>query len=154
MNLEPNFPSIGLENSKRLMKGILKKYDSFGIPHNVCSPALVEASIPIKKEMFFNFIELAKQYRNYVYDLKDGYGFDYFAYPSATAANILLHQMECCMFDTENRYISFYIHELNFGEVQDKWGIFDEDGEKLTVKTPQDLWDLLIKNICETIKEI
>lgn len=41
------------------------------------------------------------------------------------------------------KYIDYFIYEIDFGRLDDKYGVTDYDGNKIPLKTTKDLWDVL-----------
>ena len=57
------------------------------------------------------------------------------------------------IFNDENQWISYWVGELSFGKDYEDGYVKDEHGEVIPLKTTEDLYDLLVKNMKESKEE-
>ena len=62
--------------------------------------------------------------------------------------DLVIHLLELMFDDTDTRWISYFCGELEFGKLYTE-GCDKNKGENTQLKTPEDLYNLLIKNIKE-----
>lgn len=102
----------------------------------------------MKKELFIKYINAIKAQdkrdRDYVFHLSK-------AFPNAFKGNLFYNNsiikdsfielLENSMND-EFKWICYYIYELAFGE-NTHLGVYDKEGNKVMLKTPEDLYNLI-----------
>ena len=80
-------------------------------------------------------------------DLFDKYKMDGNIYPPM-CTEMVVDLLEF-IFNDENQWISYWIFELDFGkDYEDGW-VTQKDGAVIPLKTVEDLYDLLVKNMEE-----
>ena len=57
------------------------------------------------------------------------------------------------IFNDKNQWISYWIFELDFGKDYEDGYVKDEHGEVIPLKTTEDLYDLLVRNMKESKEE-
>lgn len=57
------------------------------------------------------------------------------------------------IFNDKNQWISYWIFELEFGERYEDGDIKNGNGEVIPLKTTEDLYDLLVRNMKESKEE-
>ena len=80
-------------------------------------------------------------------ELFDKYKCDGYIYPpicTETVANLLEF-----IFNDKNQWISYWIFELDFGERYEDGDVQDKDGNNISLKTSEDLYNLLVENMKE-----
>ena len=53
------------------------------------------------------------------------------------------------IFQDKNHWIAYYIYELDYGNAYKPGMINYDDGRDVPLRTPQDLWNLLMENLNE-----
>ena len=84
-------------------------------------------------------------------ELFDKYKCDGYIYPpicTETVVNLLEF-----IFDDINQLISYWVWELDFGERYEDGDVKDKKGEIIPLKTTEDLYDLLVRNMKESKEE-
>lgn len=101
----------------------------------------------VNKEVFCQYIKELKRYYNYIDDKNKLYNkyklgsisMDFVCYDLAISI------LEEVFKDKEYQWIRYFIHELNYGEdYYDSCIIIN--GKNITLKTPEELYDLLLDN--------
>lgn len=57
------------------------------------------------------------------------------------------------IFNDKNQWISYWAFELEFGERYEDGDVQDKDGNNISLKTSEDLYDLLVENMKESKEE-
>lgn len=149
-----DYPQINKANSARVLNSIIKKLQENGYVSGApLSIDEVERAVPVHFNLFKSVLDVAREYRLYVYNLHKGYGYDLFSYPSSSAAQHVVDAIQLAMLDNENEYINYYIHDLTFGEKWKPGMVVGHDGEDIELTSDEALWNLLLKEIRKIILE-
>ena len=101
------------------------------------------------KDIFIDTIEFIKKRRNAEERLNKIFTEEFtdsIFYPYSRYETQLIKVLEEVFNDHENQWISYYIHEANFGELFDY--VYEKDDiKKIPLKTSGDLYDLLMKGM-------
>lgn len=65
-----------------------------------------------------------------------------------TGSGIIIDLLES-IFDDKSGWISYWVFELKFGEDYQDGYVKDKDGNNISLKTADDLYDLLVENMEE-----
>ena len=84
-------------------------------------------------------------------DLFDKYKMDGNIYPPMCTETVI--DLLEFIFNDENRWIKYWIWELGFGADYEDGDVKDEHGEVIPLKTTEDLYDLLVRNMKESKEE-
>lgn len=148
-----DYPRIGKVNSERVFKTILKKIKENGYVIEELGLAEIEKLIPVHFELFKAALDVAREYKKYIYNLNTNYGYDLFANPSSSAALGVINALQLAMLDEENDYINFYIHDISFGEKWKPGMVVTRDGEDYKLTSDGALWCLLLDEIRHMVWE-
>lgn len=61
--------------------------------------------------------------------------------------NTIINLLETLFKDEEDNWIDYWIWELDFGEKYEEGTVTDEDGSIIPLKTAEELYDFLIKEM-------
>ena len=84
-------------------------------------------------------------------DLFDKYKMDGNIYPPMCTETVI--DLLEFIFNDENRWVKYWIWELGFGADYEDGDVKDEHGEVIPLKTTEDLYDLLARNMKESKEE-
>ena len=104
-----------------------------------------------------SFCEVMDNYRSMfdftdeMNDLFDKYKMDGNIYPPMCTETVI--DLLEFIFNDKNQWISYWVFELEFGKQYEDECIKWEDGEVIPLKTAEDLYDLLIRNMKESKEE-
>lgn len=84
-------------------------------------------------------------------DLFDKYKMDGNIYPPMCTETVV--DLLEFIFNDKNQWISYWIFELDFGKDYEDGYVKDEHGEVIPLKTTEDLYDLLVRNMKESKEE-
>ena len=84
-------------------------------------------------------------------DLFDKYKMDGNIYPPMCTETVV--DLLEFIFNDENQWISYWIFELDFGKNYEDGWVTQKDGAVIPLKTVEDLYDLLVKNMEESKEE-
>ena len=104
----------------------------------------------LTKDEFVNVVNDYKRIFDFSDDLNDvfdKYGCDGNVFPPL-GEDTIIRLLEF-IFNDSHGWISYWCWELDFGKSFEDGDIVDEDGNNICLKTPEDLYELLIKNMKE-----
>ena len=108
----------------------------------------------MSKESFCKVMDNYKSMFNFtdeMNELFDKYKMDGNIYPpmcTETVVDLLEY-----IFNDKKRWIKYWIFELDFGKDYEDGDVKDEHGEVIPLKTVEDLYDLLVRNMKESKEE-
>lgn len=108
----------------------------------------------MSKESFCQVIDNYKSmwdFTDEMNDLFDKYKMDGNIYPPMCTETVI--DLLEFIFNDKNQWISYWIFELEFGKQYEDECIKWEDGEVIPLKTAEDLYDLLVRNMKESKEE-
>jgi hypothetical protein len=101
----------------------------------------------ISKSQFVKYINKIKELREIEDAINSaGRGLESFSFSFSDYEDLIVKLLVDLFNDNENDWIGYYIYDLSFGS---RWteGMIVDDDEDVDLKTPEDLYDLLIKNL-------
>ena len=108
----------------------------------------------MSKESFCKVMDNYKSMFNFtdeMNDLFDKYKMDGNIYPPMCTETVI--DLLEFIFNDKNQWISYWIFELDFGKDYEDGYVKDEHGEVIPLKTTEDLYDLLVRNMKESKEE-
>ena len=84
-------------------------------------------------------------------ELFDKYKVDGNIYPPLCTSTVI--DLLEFIFNDENQWINYWIFELEFGKDYEDGDAKDADGSNIPLKTVEDLYDLLVRNMKESKEE-
>ena len=108
----------------------------------------------MSKESFCKVMDNYKSMFNFtdeMNDLFDKYKIDGNIYPPMCTETVI--DLLEFIFNDKNQWISYWIFELDFGKDYEDGYVKDEHGEVIPLKTTEDLYDLLVRNMKESKEE-
>lgn len=108
----------------------------------------------MSKESFCQVIDNYKSMWNFtdeMNDLFDKYKMDGNIYPPMCTETVI--DLLEFIFNDVNEWIQYWTLELEFGERYEDGDVQDKDGEVIPLKTAEDLYDLLVRNMKESKEE-
>ena len=84
-------------------------------------------------------------------ELFDKYKMDGNIYPPLCTSTVI--DLLEFIFNDKNRWINYWIFELDFGKDYEDGDAKDADGSNIPLKTVEDLYDLLVRNMKESKEE-
>lgn len=108
----------------------------------------------MSKESFCKVMDNYKSMFNFtdeMNDLFDKYKMDGNIYPPMCTETVI--DLLEFIFNDKNHWISYWIFELDFGKDYENGYVKDEHGEVIPLKTTEDLYDLLVRNMKESKEE-
>ena len=108
----------------------------------------------MSKESFCRVMDNYKSMWNFTDDLNDlfrKYKSDGEVYPPMCTETVI--DLLEFIFNDKNQWISYWIFELEFGERYEDGDVKNENGEDIPLKTAEDLYDLLVRNMKESKEE-
>lgn len=104
--------------------------------------------VPLTKEQFvakLNFIHernerMAEMNELFTREFEDSIFYPYFRYEA-----VLVDLLKIVMNDLESDWIDYFMYELDFGKRYVEGCITEADGTSIKLATPEDLYDLLVK---------
>ena len=104
----------------------------------------------MSKESFCQVIDNYKSmwdFTDEMNDLFDKYKMDGNIYPPMCTETVI--DLLEFIFNDENQWISYWVWELSFGKDYEDGYVKDKDGSNIPLKTAEDLYDLLVRNMKE-----
>lgn len=147
-----DYPDIREFQAQKITNSIVDRLVERGLTsESLITLEDIEAACPVTWELFKSIMNTAREYRKYVFRLKDEHHMDYFSYPSADIGMKMLDTIEMALLDNENHYISYFIHDLNFGE---DWrpGAVLVDGMDFQLTSDEELWELLMLQLTLSVR--
>lgn len=108
----------------------------------------------MSKESFYKVIDDYKtmfDFTDEMNELFDKYQTDGNIYPPMCTESVI--DLLEFIFDDKNHWISYWVWELEFGKRYEDGKIKDENGEDIPLRSVEDLYDLLIRNMKESKEE-
>ena len=108
----------------------------------------------MSKESFCKVMDNYKSMWNFTDEMNDlfrKYKSDGEVYPPMCTETVI--DLLEFIFNDKNHWIKYWTFELEFGERYEDGDVKDEDGEVIPLKTAEDLYDLLIRNMKESKEE-
>ena len=108
----------------------------------------------MSKESFCRVMDNYKSMWNFtdeMNELFDKYKCDGNIYPPVCTETVI--DLLEFIFNDKNQWISYWIFELDFGKDYEDGYVKDEHGEVIPLKTTEDLYDLLVRNMKESKEE-
>ena len=108
----------------------------------------------MSKESFCKVMDSYKSMWNFtdeMNELFDKYKCDGNIYPPVCTETVI--DLLEFIFNDKNQWISYWIFELDFGKDYEDGYVKDEHGEVIPLKTTEDLYDLLVRNMKESKEE-
>lgn len=104
----------------------------------------------MSKESFCEVMDNYKSMFNFtdeMNELFDKYKMDGNIYPPMCTETVI--DLLEFIFNDKNQWISYWIFELEFGKRYEDGDVKDADGSNIPLKTVEDLYDLLVRNMKE-----
>ena len=108
----------------------------------------------MSKESFCRVMDNYKSMWNFtdeMNDLFDKYKMDGNIFPPLCTETVI--DLLEFIFDDKNQWIRYWVLELDFGKYYEDGDIKYDDGEVIQLKTVEDLYDLLVRNMEESKEE-
>lgn len=108
----------------------------------------------MSKESFCRVMDNYKSMWNFTDDLNDlfrKYKSDGEVYPPMCTETVI--DLLEFIFNDKDQWINYWIFELDFGKNYEDGYVKDEHGEVIALKTAEDLYDLLVRNMKESKEE-
>ena len=108
----------------------------------------------MSKESFCEVIDNYKSMWNFTDDMNEvfkKYNCDGEVYPPMCTETVI--DLLEFIFNDKNQWISYWAFELEFGKDYEDGYVKDEHGEVIPLKTTEDLYDLLVRNMKESKEE-
>ena len=101
----------------------------------------------LSRNDFSNVINRLKQndrFLDKLSDVLDEFGIDN-QICSTGLEDVIIDILETIFDDKKSEWISYWIWELDYGEKYNDGDVADEDGVAISLRTPEDLYDFLLK---------
>ena len=100
----------------------------------------------ISKEKFIGYINKIKDLRELEHSINEiGFGYNLFELNTSVIETLLVDILTEAMSDKENGWIEYFLYELD-GGVTYYDGVVKDNGINVSLRSPEDLYELLIKN--------
>lgn len=108
--------------------------------------------IPLSKTEFCKALDSLKRNEEFLDELNNvfrKFNKDDMVY-STGLEDIIIGLLETLFKDKENQWISYWVWEENFGRTYKEGDVIEKDGTIIPLGTPEELYDLLVKNMKES----